>query len=105
MDLLEQIYGNIEDEPPYEYTEYKTEKGYGWADALPQRQGLYDPELEKDACGVGFAAWVMMLLVPQWETDFSNLFGRHIKGNVSHKIISDGKSLAGFGAAHLIVLY
>ena len=34
------------------------------------KQGLYDPELEKDACGVGFAA--------------------HIKGNVSHKIVIDG---------------
>ena len=27
-----------------------------WAGALPMKQGLYDPELEKDACGVGFAA-------------------------------------------------
>jgi hypothetical protein len=29
-----------------------------WAGALPLKQGLYDPELEKDACGVGFAAYV-----------------------------------------------
>jgi hypothetical protein len=27
-----------------------------WAGALPLKQGLYDPELEKDAWGVGFAA-------------------------------------------------
>lgn len=27
-----------------------------WAGTLPLKQGLYDPELEKDACGVGFAA-------------------------------------------------
>lgn len=27
-----------------------------WAGALPLKQGLYDPALEKDACGVGFAA-------------------------------------------------
>lgn len=27
-----------------------------WAGALPLKQGLYDPELEKDSCGVGFAA-------------------------------------------------
>ena len=27
-----------------------------WAGALPLKQGLYDPEQEKDACGVGFAA-------------------------------------------------
>ena len=39
-----------------EYEPYQAEKGYGWAEALPQKQGLYDPELEKDACGVGFAA-------------------------------------------------
>jgi hypothetical protein len=26
-----------------------------WAGAIPVKQGLYDPELEKDACGVGFA--------------------------------------------------
>ena len=41
-----------------EYTPYHPQKGYGWAEALPLRQGLYDPELEKDACGVGFAALV-----------------------------------------------
>ena len=29
-----------------------------WAGALPLKQGLYDPEYEKDACGVGFAAYV-----------------------------------------------
>ncbi|PGH06352.1 hypothetical protein AJ80_08186 [Polytolypa hystricis UAMH7299] len=74
MGLLEQIYGdNIEEVKPHEYTEYKSEKGYGWAEALPQRQGLYDPELEKDACGVGFTA--------------------HIKGKVSHKIVSDARNL------------
>ncbi|CAN6609573.1 glutamate synthase [NADH] [Trichomonascus vanleenenianus] len=44
-----------------------------WAGALPEKQGLYDPELEKDACGVGFAC--------------------HIKGQVSHKIVSDAKNL------------
>lgn len=39
-----------------EYTPYKPAKGYGWGEALPEKQGLYDPGLEKDACGVGFAA-------------------------------------------------
>jgi len=39
-----------------EYTPYKPDKGYGWGEALPEKQGLYDPSLEKDACGVGFAA-------------------------------------------------
>ena len=30
-------------------------KNNSWAGALPVKQGLYDPELEKDSCGVGFA--------------------------------------------------
>jgi hypothetical protein len=37
---------------------------------LPQRQGLYDPENERDACGVGFVA--------------------HIKNQKSHAIIEQG---------------
>ena len=45
-----------EEPQPESYAEYKSDTGYGWADALPQRQGLYNPELEKDACGVGFTA-------------------------------------------------
>ncbi|KAI9895041.1 MAG: glutamate synthase [NADH] [Vezdaea aestivalis] len=44
-----------------------------WAGALPVKQGLYDPQLEKDSCGVGFAA--------------------HIKGKASHKIVSDARDL------------
>jgi len=38
----------------YEYQNVPENKS--WAGALPLKQGLYDPELEKDACGVGFAA-------------------------------------------------
>ena len=45
-------------EPQEEYTPYRPAKGYGWGDALPEKQGLYNPEFEKDACGVGFAAYV-----------------------------------------------
>ncbi|KAL2394060.1 Glutamate synthase [NADH] [Exophiala dermatitidis] len=56
-----------------EYTPYQPNKGYGWGEALPEKQGLYDPSLEKDACGVGFAA--------------------HIKGKASHKIVSDARNL------------
>lgn len=59
MGLLEEIYGNevVDEQTPHEYSAYRPEKGgYGWAEALPARQGLYDPELEKEACGVGFAA-------------------------------------------------
>jgi glutamate synthase (NADPH/NADH) len=29
-------------------------KNTSWAGAIPVKQGLYNPELEKDACGVGF---------------------------------------------------
>jgi glutamate synthase (NADPH/NADH) len=55
---LEEIYGQtiVEEQSPNEYSEYQPKKGYGWANTLPERQGLYDPEYEKDACGVGFAA-------------------------------------------------
>ncbi|KAH6667663.1 glutamate synthase [Verticillium dahliae] len=55
---------------PYEYQE---EGNTSWAGALPVKQGLYDPDLEKDACGVGFAC--------------------HIKGKPSHKIVSDARNL------------
>jgi glutamate synthase (NADPH/NADH) len=40
---------------------------------LPAKQGLYDPENEKDSCGVGFVC--------------------HIKGKGNHKIVSDARSL------------
>lgn len=43
-----------------------TLKRYG----LPQKQGLYDPRNEHDACGVGFIA--------------------HMKGEKSHQIVRDG---------------
>ncbi len=36
---------------------------------MPEKQGLYDPALEKDSCGVGFVA--------------------HIKGRASHQIVLD----------------
>jgi len=44
-----------------------------WAGAMPANQGLYMNELEKDACGVGFIC--------------------HIKGEKSHKIVSDARQL------------
>ncbi|KAJ2802811.1 glutamate synthase [NADH] [Coemansia guatemalensis] len=47
--------------------------GYGWADALPQKQGLYDPANERDACGVGFII--------------------NIKGAASHSILRDSEDL------------
>lgn len=56
---------------PYAYTEGASNRS--WAGTLPVKQGLYDPEYEKDACGVGFSC--------------------HIKGEVSHKIVSDASFL------------
>ncbi|SPO03387.1 probable glutamate synthase (NADPH) [Cephalotrichum gorgonifer] len=56
---------------PIQYQDDENNKS--WAGALPVKQGLYDPDLEKDACGVGFAC--------------------HIKGQPSHKIVSDARNL------------
>lgn len=57
LDVVE-IYGEeiVNIGSQQEYTPYQPKEGYGWAGALPGKQGLYDPSLEKDACGVGFAA-------------------------------------------------
>lgn len=44
-----------------------------WANVIPDKCGLYDPDYEKDACGVGFVA--------------------NIKGEASHKIVSDARFL------------
>ena len=63
-------YEDIEEEPVNIYPYENTPDNKSWAGALPKKQGLYDPELEKDACGVGFAA--------------------NIKGVPSHKIVTDG---------------
>ncbi|KAM3083035.1 glutamate synthase [NADH] [Clarireedia jacksonii] len=57
----------------YNQYDYQVEGNGSWAGALPVKQGLYDPSLEKDACGVGFAC--------------------NIKGKVSHKIVSDARNL------------
>ncbi|KAK9476289.1 hypothetical protein V1514DRAFT_322282 [Lipomyces japonicus] len=56
---------------PYENSPDPSNKS--WAGVLPKKQGLYDPEFEKDACGVGFVC--------------------NIKGVQSHKIVSDARSL------------
>lgn len=59
---MEEIYGKQieeEEESPATVYEYQnTPENRSWAGALPVKQGLYDPEYEKDACGVGFAASV-----------------------------------------------
>jgi glutamate synthase (NADH) len=62
------------------------EKNTSWAGAIPVKQGLYDPQFEKDACGVGFA-WYD----PSHRHVFLHpLIHSHIKGKVSHKIVTDG---------------
>jgi glutamate synthase (NADH) len=53
MAVLEEI---IEEEVYVPYAYEDTPDNKSWAGALPKKQGLYDPGLEKDACGVGFAA-------------------------------------------------
>lgn len=70
-DVKERSIEEIEEEPTKVYEYQNTPENKSWAGALPLKQGLYDPELEKDACGVGFAA--------------------HIKGKASHKIVTDGE--------------
>jgi glutamate synthase (NADPH/NADH) len=45
-----------EEEPTSVFAYQDGPENKSWAGALPLKQGLYDPELEKDACGVGFAA-------------------------------------------------
>ncbi len=58
---MDEIYGpQIEEEqsPATVYEYQNTPENRSWAGALPVKQGLYDPEYEKDACGVGFAASV-----------------------------------------------
>jgi len=48
---------NGEEEEPLKVFPYQdTPENKSWAGTLPLKQGLYDPSLEKDACGVGFAA-------------------------------------------------
>src|SRR6266496_2377099 len=44
-----------------------------WADSIPPKQALYNPDYEKDACGVGFIV--------------------HIKGAPSYKILSDARGI------------
>lgn len=55
----------------YDYDE--TPENKSWALTLPVAKGLYNPDYEKDACGVGFTC--------------------HIKGQASHKIVSDCRNL------------
>lgn len=47
------------EQEPYRPYQYQEENNGSWAGALPVKQGLYDPSLEKDACGVGFAWYVV----------------------------------------------
>jgi glutamate synthase (NADPH/NADH) len=46
----------VEEQPLSVFPYQDTVENKSWAGTLPLKQGLYDPSLEKDACGVGFAA-------------------------------------------------
>lgn len=59
--------------PPKVYPYDEVPENKSWAATLPVAKGLYNPDLEKDACGVGFTC--------------------HLKGLASHKIVSDAKNL------------
>ncbi|EEB08882.1 glutamate synthase Glt1 [Schizosaccharomyces japonicus yFS275] len=52
---------------------YDVSNNDSWAGALPKEQGLYNPDFEKDACGVGFVC--------------------QIRGLRSHKIVTDARLL------------
>lgn len=61
-DVVEEAPAPQEEEQQYSVYDYdESPANRSWAGALPVKQGLYDPELEKDACGVGFAAYVPYL--------------------------------------------
>jgi glutamate synthase (NADPH/NADH) len=101
MGLLEDIYGPkveepTESSPVYEYQ--NTPENRSWAGALPVKQGLYDPELEKDSCGVGFAAYVFAVhLFPMGRPrGLLTIANSNIKGKASHKIVSDGMPILQF---------
>ncbi|KAK6521174.1 glutamate synthase [NADH] [Arthrobotrys conoides] len=71
--LYEAEGAEVEEEVYHPFDYENTPENPSWAGALPMPYGLYDPEDEKDACGVGFVA--------------------HIKGDKSHKTLSDARSL------------
>ena len=52
-----------------ESVDFSSQNGYGWAGSFPAPCGLYDPEQERDSCGVGFIV--------------------NIKGQRSHSILHD----------------
>ncbi len=62
MGFVEDLYGPevVDEQPTNIYNYQNTPENKSWAGALPVKQGLYDPEYEKDACGVGFAAYVLL---------------------------------------------
>lgn len=53
---VREIEDTVEDEVRSVFPYQEGPENGSWASALPLKQGLYDPSLEKDACGVGFAA-------------------------------------------------
>lgn len=57
---MDSLYGPENGQPEHAASVFDyqdTPQNTSWAGTLPLKQALYDPELEKDACGVGFAAY------------------------------------------------
>ncbi|RIB13583.1 nucleophile aminohydrolase [Gigaspora rosea] len=76
VSIIESVnHNNIQqnDQSAYNNLTFRDSNNISWADALPPKQGLYDPDYEKDSCGVGFIV--------------------HIKGAPSHKILSDARDV------------
>lgn len=90
MGFVEEIYGPQikEDQVTTVYEYENTPENRSWAGALPVKQGLYDPELEKDACGVGFAASVMQHgFAVTAEADFSTAISRASQATKSSAMV------------------
>lgn len=73
-DPMEDAYETSGNIPDYAHDElYHNSENKSWGQVVPGKVGLYDPDYEHDACGVGFVA--------------------NVNGLQSHKIVSDARSL------------
>ena len=97
MGLEEEIYGpqiNEEQSTASVYEYQNTPENRSWAGALPVKQGLYDPEYEKDACGVGFAASVYCNSCAKPFTDCSTATSRARQATRSSAMVSSHSASA-----------
>lgn len=70
---IEKHFQQYPDGVPLPFSEEEISEPNTWANNMPKKQGLYDPEYEKDACGVGFVC--------------------HIKGQRTYEIVADARGL------------